>query len=86
MRIKNVAVKQITYQKKEYAPALKESVERIGLSFMIKVNENEEGYECVDGHKRMAILNLLQVERVNVIVQNDGSSRSNDCGKGRNSH
>ncbi|MDD3028009.1 MAG: ParB/RepB/Spo0J family partition protein [Erysipelotrichaceae bacterium] len=86
MRIKNIEVRNIRYQEKQYSPALKESIERIGLSFMIKVNETDGGYECVDGHKRLAVLNELQVEYVNVVVLNDGSSRSNDCGKGRNSH
>lgn len=86
MRIKNVAVKDIKYQQKQYSPALKESIERIGLSFMIKVNETDDGFECVDGHKRLIVLNELHVEYVKVVVLNDGSSRSNDCSKGRNTH
>ncbi len=86
MRIINVAVKDIKYQEKQFSQALKESIERIGLSFMVKVNENEGGYECVDGHKRLTVLNALHIDRVNVVVLNDGSTRSNDCGKGRNSH
>ncbi len=86
MRIIKIPIGKIEYETKDFDESLLASIERIGLSFCIKVNVLEDGYQCVDGHKRLTILNILNVEEVNAIVLNDGSSRSNDCSRSRNSH
>lgn len=94
MRMKKVNVNDISYVTTEYAMCLKESIERMGLCFAIKVKVCDGKYICQDGHKRLSAIHDLLSEGkaasrivfVNVIVVNDGSTRSNDCWNGRNSH
>lgn len=92
MKIKKLLITEIDFRYCLYDNELKESIKRIGLSFPIKVSINNGRYRCVDGHKRLSIMqDLLQegkeaIECVNVVVTNDGSSRSNDCWRGRNTH
>ncbi len=85
---------KIQYEYKEYSQTLYQSVLRIGFSFPIKVNIIDGHYYCVDGHKRLSILNDLLKENpsyqkgddVTIIVLNNGNSRSNDCWRSRNTH
>lgn len=95
MRIKKIDFEKIDYEYKDYTSSMYDSVKRIGLSFPIKVNINQDGqYYCIDGHKRLSIIHdLLENEdgsekrrSVPFIVYNDGSSRSNDCWRSRNTH
>ena len=86
MRIVRVKINDIEFDKKEYNELLKQSIERIGLSFPIKVKLKEKGYECIDGHKRLTILKELNQEEVNVVIVNNGNARSNDCWRDRNYH
>lgn len=86
MRIIKIPVAAIEYEQRAYDPSLLASIKRIGLSFCVKVNVTDEGYQCVDGHKRLTVLNELGITEVNAIVLNDGSSRSNDCSRSRNTH
>lgn len=95
MRIKKIDFQDIEYEYKEYTSSMYDSVKRIGLSFPIKVNIDQNGkYYCIDGHKRLSIIHdLLENEKdyekrryVPFIVYNDGSSRSNDCWRSRNTH
>lgn len=95
MRIKKIDFQEIEYVYKEYPTSMYDSIKRIGLSFPIKVNIDQDGkYHCIDGHKRLSIIyDLLKNESgyekrrdVPFIVYNDGSSRSNDCWRSRNTH
>lgn len=92
MRIQKLLIKEISFTYCLYDDELKDSINKIGLSFPIKVSIDKEGYLCVDGNKRLSVMyDLLQegkedMECVNAIVINDGSSRSNDCWRGRNTH
>lgn len=95
MRVKMIDYSQIHFDYKAYSDSMYNSIKRIGLSFPIKVNVDDEGhYYCIDGHKRLSALqDLLKQEdgfekrrQVPFIVYNDGSSRSNDCWRGRNTH
>lgn len=95
MRIKKVDYHQIRFEYKNYSDSMYDSIKRIGFSFPIKVNIDENGdYYCIDGHKRLSALHdLLKQEsgydkrkEVPFIVYNDGSSRSNDCWRSRNTH
>lgn len=86
MRIVRVKIDEIEFQEKEYSDILKQSIERIGLSFPIKVKLKEKGYECIDGHKRLTILKELHIQEVNVVIVNNGNVRSNDCWRDRNYH
>lgn len=94
MRIIKVPLDKINYQKTEYNQNLYDSIIRIGFSFPIKVSLIDEGYQCIDGHKRLSALedilkdnpNYKRGNQVAVIVENNGNTRSNDCWRGRNSH
>lgn len=86
MRIIKLQIQTIEFINKEYDDLLKSSVERIGLSFPIRVEVKENGYRCIDGHKRLTVLNDLGMKEVPAIVVNNGNNRSNDCWRGRNHH
>lgn len=94
MRMKKVNIEDIIYINTDYPISLLESIERIGLSFALKVSYRDGKYICLDGHKRLSAIHDLinagktrsRITSVNVIVMNDGSIRSNDCWNGRNSH
>lgn len=95
MRVKMIDYCQIRFDYKTYSESMYNSIKRIGFSFPIKVNIDDKGhYYCIDGHKRLSALqDLLKQEsgfekrrQVPFIVYNDGSSRSNDCWRGRNTH
>lgn len=87
MRVVSIKVKEISFTYTKYSNQLKESVERIGLSFPLKVEIIDDCYHCIDGNKRLSILYDLDKERtVPVIVINNGNNRSNDCWRDRNYH
>lgn len=92
MKIQKIAIQEISFTYCSYDEELKDSIKRIGLSFPIKVSVQETSYQCIDGHKRLSVLQDLlkenedSLQEVYVIVMNDGSSRSNDCWRGRNTH
>ena len=93
MRIQQVDITEVFFQTKEYTQGMYESIKRIGLSFPIKVVIEDGKYYCQDGHKRLsAIMDMKEEEiyfkrrKINIIVMNNGNSRSNDCWRGRNMH
>lgn len=93
MRIQQLDINKIIFETKEYTPSMKESIIRIGLSFPIKVSLEDNKYYCQDGHKRLSAIRDMQGEEIyqkrrliNVIIINNGNSRSNDCWRARNMH
>ena len=93
MRVQQVDIEEIIFIKKDYRKSMYESIKRIGLSFPIKVVIEDGKYYCQDGHKRLsAIASMEKLEvykkrrKINIIVINNGNSRSNDCWRGRNMH
>lgn len=94
MRITKIALQDIHYQYSEYTQQLYDSIVRIGFSFPIKVQLIENQYYCIDGHKRLSVLqDILKNDpcysrghQVCVIIENNGNTRSNDCWRGRNTH
>lgn len=91
MRIVKINIAEIHFERKEYPEILKESIMRIGLSLPIKIKKLENGYECVDGHKRLSIIydileNYPHLKEVNAIIINNGNNRSNDCWREKNYH
>lgn len=94
MRIRKMEIQEITFVYTTYEQELYESIRRIGLSFPIKISQTERGFVCVDGNKRLSILQDLKsdklvnidVDSVHCIIINDGSTRSNDCWRNRNTH
>ncbi len=86
MRITKLNIDDIEFNIKEYDEILKSSIERIGLSFPVKVEKVGNGYHCIDGHKRLSVLKDLNMNEVITIINNNGNNRSNDCWRGRNHH
>ena len=93
MRIQQVDINEIIFNKVDYPESMYKSIKRIGLSFPIKVVIENDKYYCQDGHKRLsAISDINDAEtyqrrrKINIVVMNNGNSRSNDCWRGRNMH
>ena len=94
MRIIKVDISQINYQYRDYDQNLYDSVMRIGFSFPIQLIIKDNKYICLDGHKRLSVLQDIleknpQYKRgsqVYVLIKNNDNIRSNDCWRGRNSH
>lgn len=94
MRIQKIDISEIDFMKKDYSEELFQSVLRIGFSFPISVKQIGHHYICVDGHKRLSVLeDILTIKPdyhrgrlVPVIIKNNGDARSNDCWRGKNSH
>ena len=53
MRIMKIDISQIEFNYQKYPQTLYQSVLRIGFSFPISVNQENQHYICVDGHKRL---------------------------------
>ena len=61
MRVEALSLQEIQFTYTEYSQALYQRLLRIGLSFPIRVLHDQEGYHCIDGHKRLsAIYDILQ--------------------------
>lgn len=87
MKIHKLALSKIQFTYQSYSQELKDSVVRIGLSFPIKVTIKNNQYYCLDGHKRLSVLQDIDENTfVNALIVNDGSTRSSDCWRGRNTH
>ena len=93
MRIQQIYIEEISFIKKYYSKSLYESIKRIGLSFPIKVVIENGKYYCQDGHKRIsAIYDMIDEDvyhkrrKINIVVMNNGNSRSNDCWRVKNMH
>ncbi|MCR1960512.1 hypothetical protein CWE04_00815 [Thomasclavelia cocleata] len=93
MRIQQVDISEIIYEKKDFTDSMYESIKRIGLSFPIKVIIKNDKYYCQDGHKRISAINKMINEdiyqkrrKINIVVMNNGNSRSNDCWRVKNMH
>lgn len=94
MRITYIDMENIDYSECEYDEMLFQSIKRIGCSFPIRVIQKGTRYECIDGHKRLSILHeLLKQEaltkdrrKIAVMIQNDGSMRSDGGWSLRNHH
>lgn len=72
MKITYIDRHDIEYTETIYEDSLYESVQRIFLSFPIKVSMSDGKYVCTDGHKRLTILEELKSEKkVPCIVQED---------------
>lgn len=93
MRIQQVDIEDIIYIEKDYSKSLYESIKRIGLSFPVKAIIEDDKYYCQDGHKRIsAIYDMIDEDvyskrrKINIVVMNNGNSRSNDCWRVKNMH
>lgn len=93
MRIQQVDITEINYLEKEFSQSMYDSIKRIGLSFPIKVRIEDDKYYCEDGHKRLSAISKMvddeiyqKRRKINIIVINNGNTRSNDCWRSRNTH
>ena len=56
---KKININEITFDRVPYPEELKQSLKNRGVAIAIKVRVTDDGYECVDGHKRLTILEEL---------------------------
>lgn len=84
MKIQSTPFSTIQYVTCPYPNTLRESLQRMGQGFPIKVKELEDGsLHCMDGHKRCsAIASILQqhpkskLQNVNIIIMNKARTSS----------
>lgn len=61
MRILQISLSDLNFNKTAYSMTLYDSISRIGLNFPIQIEKNEHGYQCIDGHKRLsAIMDIIK--------------------------
>ncbi|MCD7893725.1 MAG: hypothetical protein LUG60_08510 [Erysipelotrichaceae bacterium] len=90
--MQKVPLSYIHYEYKNYTKQLYDSILRIGFSFPITVTIEENEYICIDGHKRLSVLNDIlndnpnyhRGEEVCIVVKEN--MRSNDCWRRINIH
>lgn len=84
---KKISVKEIEFNYVEYKQDLYESIKERGVSIPVKVLRDKNGYKCIDGHKRLSILQDLHIETVTIMLKNDFSKAgSGYWGNTRNKH
>ncbi len=59
---KKVPLDEIHYEYEEPSVTLLESIRTRGMAISVRVNETEDGYECVDGRKRLSACEILRKE------------------------
>lgn len=65
MKILYIPLKEIQFETKKFDDTLAFSISRISLSFPIKVKKIENGYLCIDGHKRLSAIKWLIDQHTN---------------------
>ncbi|MFR7592302.1 MAG: hypothetical protein ACLUVC_12710 [Longibaculum sp.] len=94
MRFIKIDISDIDFDYQNYSQSLYDSIERIGFSFPIHVEKKGTRYVCKDGKKRLSVLKDIlkknphyhRGSQVCVLIENNESTRSNDCWRGRNTH
>lgn len=74
---KTVKLSEIRYTEKDPGPLL-DSIAKRGIAIPVQVNADDEGYECVDGHRRLSACAVLAREderfaMIPVMILNDFS-------------
>ncbi|MCR5449110.1 MAG: ParB N-terminal domain-containing protein [Solobacterium sp.] len=59
---KKVPLDEIRWENCSVSEDLVSSIRQRGVAIAVKVNETEEGYECVDGRKRLSACRTLAQE------------------------
>lgn len=94
MKIQHTSISNIQYETKDYDETLKNSLLRIGISIPIRVSVSDNGYLCLDGHKRLSAISDILKEDINhpkfqkirIAVINDGSLRTANGWERMNHH
>lgn len=94
MKIQRTSINNIQFETKVYDESLKNSLLRIGISIPVRVSLTENGYRCLDGHKRLSAISDILKENSNhpkfqtirIVVVNDGSLRTPNGWERMNHH
>ncbi len=87
-----VKISEIVYDPSTPSQELVDSIAKRGIAIPVKVNRTDNGYECVDGRKRLTACSILlekypSLERIPVMLMNDFSkSGSSFWGNTQNHH
>lgn len=81
MRIDQLTMEDIEFSYTPYSDALQQSVLRMGFAFPIQVRKQGSHYLCLDGHKRLSILqdmqdSSLRFHNIPVVIMNSARSAS----------
>jgi hypothetical protein len=87
MKVIYLKPSQITYTKTDYSNDLMESVSRAKIQFAIKVKVDGDKYICLDGNKRLSIVNDLNLDiSIPVVLTNDFSKQGSTFWGAMNHH
>ncbi len=87
-----IDLKRIRYTEIKIDQALLDSIRRRGIAIPVHVAHDEDGYVCVDGHKRLTAAGILAQEdsryaRIPVMITNDFTKAGSAFwGNTRNKH
>ena len=78
---------QIEYEHTAYSEELKESVMRVKIQIAIRVKVDGDRYVCLDGNKRLSIINDLGLDiRIPAVLTNDFSKQGSTYWGAMNHH
>lgn len=87
MKVIYLKPSQIIYNKTDYSNDLLESVNRAKIQFAIKVKVAGDKYICIDGNKRLSIVNDLNLDiSIPVVLTNDFSKQGSTFWGAMNHH
>jgi hypothetical protein len=87
MKVIYLKPSQIIYTKTDYSNDLMESVSRAKIQFAIKVKVDGDKYICLDGNKRLSIVNDLNLDiSIPVVLTNDFSKQGSTFWGAMNHH
>jgi len=62
MKVIYLKKEDLKFTRESYSESLKSSISRIKIQIALKVKVVEDGYLVIDGHKRMTVINDLNLD------------------------
>jgi len=87
MQVIYLTKEQIKYHQTAYDQALVASIKRVKIQIALKIKLTSTGYECVDGNKRLSIINDYQLDfKIPCLLVNDFSKQGSSYWGAMNHH
>ena len=87
MKVIYLKPNQIIFQKTDYSKDLMESVKRAKIQIAIKVKVDGDKFVCLDGNKRLSIIQDLDLDiNIPVVLTNDFSKQGSTFWGAMNHH
>ncbi|MFI3283962.1 MAG: ParB N-terminal domain-containing protein [Erysipelotrichaceae bacterium] len=86
--MKYIEIEKIKYTPCSYSSELTQSLKEKGILVSLRVNKTNDGYQCIDGHKRLSCINLekLAIKEVSAVIVNDHSKQGSRYWGAKNTH